>query len=579
MSTPREIMSSPAYRYAEDVLGGKILAPKTIRQQAKHFLDDLRRAEGGTWRYRFDLEAGRRPVRFCEQFLRPTAGDYEKFEFMPWQEFVDCQAFGWIDTHRDVRRYREVLEMVGRGNGKTARMSGKMGYMTTKGSDYGSENYFAANSGKQARRGYMDFYGQMMMSPVLKRQLKLRRAETTYEPNFSRVTYIPNDPASLDGLRPYFVVKDELEAEVTFDQINQLLRPMKKRRQPMMWYTMTAGTVLDGPAVHHYVYAKKILDRDPELTEREIDLYLPIIYEIDPELPYDDPGNWIMANPSIGHLLHIDDLIMDYERCRRSPTELADFITKQLNRFSMPPESLYVDLDTIRRNDRAPMDAPLLAPAYGGFDLSKSEDITAAALCVKLADGRTGIVQHSFMPEAKAKRGNGRETKDWAHFVKAGWLTILPGYYVKYDAIREWFREQRNRYDILAIGYDPYNAPDLVKALTADGFLCREVRQGPLTFNAPMKMYKQELLDGNVCWDHDEMYSWYLRNVRLRADFFSLEKENWYPVKRAGHRKNATAKIDGFMAGMNAYILRKEDEVVQGEGWGESRIIGASLWT
>ncbi len=577
MSTPKEIMKSSAYRYAEDVLSGKILAPRTIIKQAQHFLNDLRRAERGGWRYRFDLRRGRLPIRFCEEFLKPTAGNYDKFAFMPWQEFVDCQAFGWIDTRKDARRYREVLEMVGRGNGKTARSSGKMGFMTTKGGERGAENYFCANSGKQARRGYMDFYRQMIMSPVLKKQIKLRRSESFFEPDGSSVAFLTNDPASLDGLRPYFVIKDEMEAEVSFDQINQLLRPMKKRRQPLMWYTMTAGTVLDGPAVYHYNYAKQILDRDPEIDERAIDTYLPIIYEIDPELPYDDPAFWIMANPAIGYLLDIEDLELDFNRSKRSPTELADFITKQLNRFSMPPESVFVDLDTIRRNDLAPMDAPMLCPGYGGFDLSKSEDFTSAAIVVELPDHRTGIVQHSWVPEDKLRRGNGKEDKDWDDWIRRGFMTKVPGHYVRYEMLREWFREMRTRYEIRAIGYDPYNAPELVKALTADGFLCREVRQGPATFNPAMKAMKEELLDGNVCWDRDEMFLWYLRNVRLRADFFDIEKENWYPTKRAGAHKNAHRKIDGFMAAMNAYILRKQDEIIVGEGYGTSHVIGFDL--
>ena len=577
MSTAREVMRSAAYRYAEDVLSGRIVAPRTIKQQAQHFLDDLRRAERGGWRYRFDLELGRRPVRFCEQFLKPTAGDYDEFKFMPWQEFVDVQAFGWIDVSLDARRYKEVLEMVGRGNGKTARSSGKMAYMTTKGGVRGAENYFAANNGKQARRGYMDFFGQVVMSDVLKKRIKLRQSHAIYEPEFARVMFLTNDASSLDGLRPYFVIKDEMESEVSFDQINQLLRPMKKHRQPLMWYTMTAGTVLDGPAVYHYEFSKRVLERDPELEEQVIDTYLPIIYEIDPELPYDDPSLWIMANPSIGVLLTLEDLMLDYARCRRSPVEMADFVTKQLNRFAMPPENVYVSLDTIRRNDRAPMMAPIMAQAYGGFDLSKSEDFTAAALVIDLPDGRTGILQHSWVPEDKVKRGNGRETKDFEGWQARGWMTIVPGHYVRYEAVRDWFREQRARYDIRAIGYDPYNAPELVKALTADGFLCREVRQGPLTFNAPMKRLKQELLDGNVCWDGDEMFLWYLRNVRMRADFFDVEKENWYPTRRSGARRNAMAKIDGFMAAMDGFILRMEDEQIPGAGWSESHVLGVRL--
>lgn len=572
-----QAMRSPAGQYATDVLEGRVRAPTTIRQQAKHFVDDLRRAERGGWRYRYDPDLARRPVRFCEMYLLPTAGRYDKFAFMPWQEFVDCQAFGWIDTRKDARRYREVLEMVGRGNGKTARMSGKMGYMSTKGGERGAENYFCANNGMQARRCYMDFYGQMSLSPVLKKQLKLGRNETSYVPDYTRVGYLTNDPRTLDGLRPYFVSKDELEAEVSFDQINQLLRPMKKRTQPLMWYTMTGGTVLDGPGIYHYLYGKRILERDPELSEEEIDRYLPIIYEIDPGLDVEDPANWIMANPAIGVLLDIEDMILDFNRAKRSPTEYADFLTKQLNVFAQSPESVYVSLDTMRLNDLGDDPPPLGCPAWAGIDLSKSEDVTSAAVVLDLPDGRTGIIQHSWMPQDKLDRGNGKEQKDWRHWMERGWLSVVPGHYIKYEPMLLWLKEQRSLYDLRGVGYDPYNAPTFVKALTAEGFLCREVRQGPQTFNAPMKAYKEELLDGNVRWWHDEMYAWYLRNVRLRADFFSAEKENWYPTRRAGAHKNATKKIDGFMAAMDGYILREQDRVVRGSGYLQSRPIAFEL--
>ena len=81
----------------------------------------------------------------------------------------------------------------------------------------------------------------------------------------------------------------------------------------------------------------------------------------------------------------------------------------------------------------------------------------------------------------------------------------------------------------------------------------------------------------NVVWYGDEMFAWYLRNVRLREDFFMAEKENWYPVKRAGAHKNANRKIDGFMAMMNANILRLDERVVAGDGWRDSRPLAFGL--
>ena len=54
MSSAKEIMQTRAYRYAEDALSGKVLAPKTVKQQAGHFLEDLKKAETGRFRYVYD---------------------------------------------------------------------------------------------------------------------------------------------------------------------------------------------------------------------------------------------------------------------------------------------------------------------------------------------------------------------------------------------------------------------------------------------------------------------------------------------------------------------------------------------
>ena len=69
------------------------------------------------------------------------------------------------------------------------------------------------------------------------------------------------------------------------------------------------------------------------------------------------------------------------------------------------------------------------------------------------------------------------------------------------------------------------------------------------------------------------MFLWYLRNVRLRADFFDLEKENYFPT-----RKNKYMKIDGFMAMMDAYCVLKEQQIVYASDYGGKGIISARLW-
>ena len=94
-----------------------------------------------------------------------------------------------------------------------------------------------------------------------------------------------------------------------------------------------------------------------------------------------------------------------------------------------------------------------------------------------------------------------------------------------------------------------------------------------LTGTVAKRDLQEQLLDGNVCWDHDPMFEWYLRNVRLRADFFDMEKENWMPTKR----NTRTAKIDGFMAALDAYVLRLADMEMPSSHWDNSHVLGGFL--
>ena len=87
-----------------------------------------------------------------------------------------------------------------------------------------------------------------------------------------------------------------------------------------------------------------------------------------------------------------------------------------------------------------------------------------------------------------------------------------------------------------------------------------------------MKWLKEQLLDGCVSWGHDEMFAWYLRNVRMRADFFDVEKENWMPTK-----KNRYKKIDGFMAALNAVAARMTGNEMPSSYWDDSHVISASI--
>lgn len=550
MSTAREILQSVPCRYAEDILSGKIVACRSIQQTCQRFLSDLKRAEKSDFPFRYDLDVGMRPVRFMETMMIPTKGAYDAMHLMPWQVFNETNIFGWIEKDGGRRRFNEALELVARGNGKTTRVEGSTLYMMSKDGERGAECYFLANSKEQAGRSLRNIKTTIDSSPQLRRHFVTRSDRVLYPTTNGILQALINKERSgvIDGLNPHYVVKDEMWAEREFGQINALRRAFKKRRQALMRYISTMGTVLDGPLIYYYGMGKDVLAGS--VREEVAERMFVSIYEIDEDDDVEDSSKWIKANPGIPYLLRLDDLILDWERCKMIPQERADFITKQLNVFANAHDASFVDADVIGLN-RGHIDPALLEgrECFLGFDLSNTEDFTAAALVFPFDDGSETVICHSWIPEEKVKRDN--EKLDYHHYAMLGLIDIVPGRHVDQQLVLDWIMAQNERYVIRSVGYDPANAPLLVRMLQAKGLATRYIRQGAYTLNAPMKDVRALLLDGKLVYNEDPMFRWYLTNVKLRNNFYDVEKENWTPTKRDKYRK-----IDGFMAYLFAHTER-----------------------
>ena len=318
----------------------------------------------------------------------------------------------------------------------------------------------------------------------------------------------------------------------------------------MIIYITTLGTVIDGPLMDFYVLGGQILDDTGAIAQRAADRLFVYIDEIDED---DDPANpecWAKANPSLGTLLDIEDLKDEWERVRTIPAERSNFINKQLNVFTAVDELSFLDVKTIKRNNRL-IDIETLKGAlcYGGFDLAETEDFTSACLDFPLPDNEFFVLEHTWVPEKKVQINH--EKLDWQSLVEDGLLTIVPGEYVDYTYVFEWFIEMQKIYRIDSVGYDPAKAFMLVQKMKEKGFVMNEVRQGELTLTAPLDNLKERFLDGKIIHNNNRMYNWYLGNVKLTK---RSANATYLPTKQSKYRK-----IDGFMAHLDAHTeyLRK----------------------
>jgi len=530
-----DLLTTP---YARDAVAGRIVVSKKVRQACERHLRDLERQGTDDFPWVFDEGKALRPIEFIQRFCKPSKGNYKRLELQPWQHFIIGSLYGWVHKDTGLRRFKEGLIFVARKNGKSTMVSGLANYGCSKDGEKGADVYLLANSMKQARVVFDECQKMVKASPLLSKHFRVLRDAIHFDKTFSKIEPQASDSEKLDGLNCHLGIFDEIHEYKDYKLINVIKNSTGARRQPLILYITTAGYQLDGPLMDYYEKAADVLEG---VIQDERSFYF--MAELDEEDDIEDPGNWVKANPNLGLTINLDDMIEEWNNRKHIPPERNDFITKRLNLFVQSDEQSFVDFEVIKRNDSVIDPAELTGRnCVGGFDLSQTEDFTAACLEFPLDDGRVFVLSHSFVPRRKVELDN--EKLPFREWQEEGLLTICPGDYVDYKYIYNWFIQQSERFSIDLITYDPANAYRLVEDLKGYGFQTQVVRQGALTLSPALKDIKELLLDGKVVFNRNKLFRWYLNNVKLVED----RNGNWLPTKQNRYRK-----IDGFAAWLNAH--------------------------
>lgn len=526
--------------YAQMVDEGSIVANEWVKRACQRHLKDLEKSKDPKYPWKFDEAKGWRPIHFIEKRCKPSKGDFTHLILQPWQHFIVGNMFGWVNKKTGYRRFRESLIFLGRKNGKTTLESGLADYMAGFDGENGPNCYVLANSQKQASILFEEARAMVKASPWLEERYVPNRSEIRYPAKNGKIEALSAEKNNKDGENLHFGVFDEIHEYQDYSLINVMKRSRGTRKQPLIVYITTAGSVLDGPLTDYIDQGKDCLKNyDDNINERTF-YYMA---SLDDPKEADDPRMWVKANPNFG-LMEITDLINDYKKDRRSPKELADWITKQFNIFADTDELSFITPETLALNNKH-FDVAKLegAECIGGYDLSDTEDFTSACLEFPLDDGGVFVLEKSWIPQKRYERDkNPERIKDWE---QRGEIEIIPGDYVDFSYVLDWFLEMNDKYDISKIMYDPAKALRLNKELEQAGFDTEIVRQGFYTLGGPMQNIKELLLDGKVVFNEQKIFKWYLNNIKLRQDRLN----NWMPDKQSQSRK-----IDGFAALLDAHV-------------------------
>src|SRR5699024_1524171 len=133
----------------------------------------------------------------------------------------------------------------------------------------GDNVYIIANSQKQSLILFNESRAMIKSSPFLDKRYDALRSEIRYDKMNCSMVAMSAEKSDKDGENLHFGVFDELHNYEDYDLINLMKKSRGMRKQPLILYITTAGTVLDGPLMQYFQDGKECLESPEEnLYER-----------------------------------------------------------------------------------------------------------------------------------------------------------------------------------------------------------------------------------------------------------------------------------------------------------------------
>ena len=145
-------------------------------------------------------------------------------------------------------------------------------------------------------------------------------------------TFSTLDPARLDGHAPQCAILDEAHNYSDNAIVQAIKTGIGSRLNPMVFIISTAGAS-HKPFLQEYVATQKA-NLDDELIDYST---FSMIFQPDSDDDLKDRSIWCKANPSLHHILSLDDLEIAFNQAKNSKADQYFFITKQLNLFADSP--------------------------------------------------------------------------------------------------------------------------------------------------------------------------------------------------------------------------------------------------
>ncbi|HGR6438233.1 TPA: terminase large subunit [Streptococcus pneumoniae] len=514
-----------AVDYATDVVSGKIIAGKRRIKACQRFLDDLASDKFDFRNEQFDFA-----VKFIQGLVVHRKGESLEgmpltnapFILQPWQIFCIVNLFGFYRKNTTIRRFTEALFMLPRKNGKTPFASALALTAAILDNQSGSNVYILANSLKQTRESF-DFLTHTVKDWKDKSiKIKDNNNEHVIRKEFSKGSFTINALAAeednLDSFNGNIIILDEIHGMKSSKKYTLMKNAQRAYRNKLLMAITTAGDKPNGFLAQRLKYCDKVLDGTVE-----DDSYFLFICDADTDkdgkiVDFTNPIYIQQANPSLGVTVELKELVHDAEVALADPQTRNEFFNKTLNVFTNSMTAYFNVQDFINSdlNYDWTLEDLVKLPIkwYGGADLSKLHDLTAAALYGTYEDVDI-VITHAFFPITAAHQKANDDGIPLFGWEQDGWLTMSNTPTVSYDDIVNWFVSMRDMgFKIQRVGFDKKFGREFFSGMKKAKFKIVDAPQYFWKKSEGFRRIETKSLNGKFYYCHSDAYEYCVGNVR-----------------------------------------------------------------
>lgn len=501
----------------------------------------------------YDKKKADRAVTFIENLCH-TKGKWAgtPFWLLPWQEQLIRDIFGIVKPDGN-RQFRTAFVEICKKVGKSELVAAVALYLLYADNEPSAEVYGAAADRQQASIVF-DVAKQMVeMSPALMKRSKLMGA-TKRIVNYSNAGYYQVLSAEVGGKHGFSVsglVFDEIHTQPNRQLYDVLTKGSSDARQnPLHFIITTAGN--DRHSIAYELHTKAV----DILEGRRVDpTFYPVVYGLKDDEDWEDEENWYKVNPSLGYTVDIERLRDAYREAKQNPADEVTFKWLRCNMWVSSTVAWIPDAIYMRGNESIEAASLEGRDCYAGLDLSSTGDITALVLIFPPRDENEKYVllPYFWIPEETIPRRVKANSVPYDIWEKQGYIMSTEGNVIHYDFIEKFIMYLSEKYHILEIAVDRWNATQMIQNLEGEGFTIVPFGQGFSSMSAPTKEFYRLLMEGRIIHGGNPVLRWMAGNVVIDTDPAGNIK-----VTKAKSKE----KIDGIVAAIMALdrCIRQEGQ-------------------